>query len=308
VSHIRVSILVPRPDTRTGNATSVARIVRLCDPESFSITVVDSESDEPIPACDVVHVYDAYRSGVRAPEGMPLVVTLAGTDVLVDHPVTSRREVIERVISRAKVVLTYNPALAVVAPHARVMPLSIDLREDLWDARKVWNVPRKASLIFVPGGLRPSKRNHLALEIIKAVPSAHVVLAGPVLDPAYASDFLHQVQHVVLPRESMWGAYASADVVCNLSAAEGVSNALAEAMWVGRPVLASDISGNRHALGDCGLYFGDPEELRQRAASLIEDPHLRGVLSRRAQGRARKQFSAADEKRAIEQAYREAAR
>jgi L-malate glycosyltransferase len=308
MARLRICLIVPRPETRTGPAVSAARIMRLVDPEEYSITIHDADSDEPIPACDIVHAYDAWRAGQRAPEGMPLVVSLAGEDVMIDYHVASRREVIERVLGQARVVLTHNPAFQAIAPHARQMPASIDLTQELWDARKAWNVPRRAPLFLVPGGIRPAKRNHLALELLTAMPEAYVVLAGPVLDPLYASEFLHKLAHVVLPRERMWGAYASADVVVNLSQAEGLSNAVAEAMWVGRPILASDISGNRHALDDAGLYFGDAEQLRTEAVRMMASPDLRRTLSRRAQARARKIFSAADEKRAIEKAYSDAAR
>ena len=308
MARLRICLIVPRPDTRTGSAVSAARIARLVEGEDFTVTIHDADSDEPIPACDVVHVYDVWRAGQRAPEGMPLVATLAGEDVMVDYHVQSRREVIDRVLADARVVLTYNPAFQAIAPQARVLPVSIELTQEVWDARKAWNVPRRAALLLVPGGIRPTKRNHLAVELVQALPEAHVVLAGPVLDPLYASEFLHQLPHVVLPRERMWGAYASADVVVNLSLAEGLSNGIAEAMWVGRPVLASDISGNRHALADTGLYFSDGQELREQAAHMVASPDLRRVLSRRAQTRARKIFSAADEKRALEKAYSDATR
>ena len=308
MARLRICLIVPRPETRTGAAVSAARIQRLLDPEQFSITIADADSDEPIPACDIVHVYDAWRAGQRAPEGMPMVVTLAGEDVMVDYHVASRREVIDRVLGQARVVLTHNPAFQAIAPHSRLVPVSIDLAQELWDARKAWGVPRRAPLFLVPGGIRPAKRNHMAVELLQAMPEAHVVIAGPVLDPLYASEFLHQLPHVVLPRERMWGAYASADVVVNLSQAEGLSNAVAEAMWVGRPVLASDISGNRYALDDTGLFFGDAQELREEAVRMMASPDLRRTLSRRAQARARKIFSAADEKRAIEKAYADAAR
>src|SRR5262249_40825692 len=156
------------------------------------------------PSCDLVHVWDAYVSGLRAPEGVPMVVTLSGTDIMIDHAEMSKRAVIERVLGDAKVVLTHNPAFQAIAPHSRVIPVSIDLQQELWNARKAWTVPSKAPLFLVPGGIRPSKRNHLALEILEGVQGAYVVLAGPVLDPMYASEFLHRVQHVVLPRERMW--------------------------------------------------------------------------------------------------------
>jgi glycosyltransferase involved in cell wall biosynthesis len=216
--------------------------------------------------------------------------------------------VIERVLGRAQVVLTPNPALLWVAPSARVVAKSVDLPEQPWDARAAWGIPRDAPLFLLPGGLRPSKRNHLALEVQAAVPQGQVVVAGPVLDPAYASEFLHRVRHVVLPRERMWGAYVAADVVLNLAEHVGLANAVAEAMWVGRAVLATDHSGNQAALAETGLYFRDAADLRQQAKRLAEDVAYRQSLAEQAQARARRVFDPEAERRAHERAYRDALR
>ncbi|SEC44012.1 glycosyltransferase [Terriglobus roseus] len=63
------------------------------------------------------------------------------------------------------------------------------------------------------------------------------------------------------------------------SRAEGFSNSLLEYMSFGLPIVATDVGGNREALGGAGLLIppGDPSALASAILSL-RDPHLREAL------------------------------
>jgi glycosyltransferase involved in cell wall biosynthesis len=72
-----------------------------------------------------------------------------------------------------------------------------------------------------------------------------------------------------------------ADVVVNSSVSEGgMANSVLEAMALGRPVLASDIEGNRSLVEPevTGLLFGAVEELAAQAERLVADASLRARL------------------------------
>ena len=66
-----------------------------------------------------------------------------------------------------------------------------------------------------------------------------------------------------LPHATMAAALAAADVVLNTSESEGESNALLEAQWAGRPVIARRNHGNVALVTDGvdGWLFDTPEEL-----------------------------------------------
>ena len=68
-----------------------------------------------------------------------------------------------------------------------------------------------------------------------------------------------------------------ADVVAQKSLAEGFGLTVAEAMWKGRPVVASGIGGIREQIEDGRTGFlVDPGDLRtfgERVSELLDDPH-----------------------------------
>ena len=59
-----------------------------------------------------------------------------------------------------------------------------------------------------------------------------------------------------------------------------MANAVAEALALGRAVLASDIPGNRSLIEDgvTGYLFASPAELTEKAERLIRDAELRREL------------------------------
>jgi len=84
------------------------------------------------------------------------------------------------------------------------------------------------------------------------------------------------------------------DVIAQKSLAEGFGLTVAEAMWKGRPVVASAIGGIREQIED-GLtgFLVDPSDLRAfggRVAELLDDPHRAERMGAAAQTRVRDLF------------------
>ena len=94
-----------------------------------------------------------------------------------------------------------------------------------------------------------------------------------------------------LSRQRMGAAYMDADVVLNTSLHEGMSPILLEAGALGRPVVASNVPGNRSLIRhkETGFLFDDSAGLarcavaiqRNRAASGAMGVRLREDLARR---------------------------
>lgn len=85
-----------------------------------------------------------------------------------------------------------------------------------------------------------------------------------------------------------------ADVVAQKSLAEGFGLTVAEAMWKGRPVVASNVGGIRDQIEDGRTGFlVDPGDLRSfggRVSELLEDPHRAERMGEAAQTRVRDLF------------------
>ena len=88
-------------------------------------------------------------------------------------------------------------------------------------------------------------------------------------------------------RERMRGL----DLFVHFSRWEGLPNAVLEAMATGVPVVASDVPGNRDAIGDTGLFAADEVQLLERALELVDDPARRKKLGAAARTRVEKEFS-----------------
>jgi trehalose synthase len=86
-----------------------------------------------------------------------------------------------------------------------------------------------------------------------------------------------------------------ASVVVQKSLAEGFGLTVAEAMWKGRPVVASRIGGIQDQIehGHNGLLLDDPTDLRaygRAVLALLEDPDRAARIGRAAAERVRERF------------------
>ena len=151
------------------------------------------------------------------------------------------------------------------------------------------------------GRLSPEKRlEDLIAAHREALPHLQLVLVG---DTNYTDEYIGYLRslagpHVLFPGylqgEALEELYSSAMVYVIPSDIEGLSLSLLEAMALGCPVVASDIPGNREALGSppAGITFPARDRAALSAAlrSLAGDVGLRESLSTAASTRAHRAF------------------
>jgi hypothetical protein len=144
-------------------------------------------------------------------------------------------------------------------------------------------------LFVVAGGIRPVKAPRAVLpafdRVVLAEPRVRLLYAGPVLDAAEGAALTAALarrpwaRHIgMVPHAEMPGLLALTDVVLNSSISEGgMANSILEGMAFGRPVLVSDIPGNRGLVehGVNGLRFTTDDELAGAALLLARDATLR---------------------------------
>ena len=304
------------PPAARGNAVTVSRIatglrergidLRLWDLSTASAATIESEVRAYRPT--LIHAFHAYRAGPLALAlahrvEAPLVVTLTGTDANHDLFDEERAPAVRRVLDGAARITVFDRsvaervggAVAGLEPRIVVVPQAVRwLATDPFDLRTRWPLPPGAVLFVLPGGLRAVKDPVYPLEplgrLVRAIPEIRLLYAGPVLEasvgqalaaallPLSWARYLGEVPHA-----QMASLLSQADVVLNCSISEGgMSNAVLEALSLGRAVLASDIDGNRSIVADgvTGLLYRDPVEFERRAAELVRDSALRERLGR----------------------------
>src|SRR6266567_3942529 len=257
----RVAMLTPFAfPSPSGNAVTVERIAsglsaRGMEPRVWDLSAGDAATVER-EVCqwrpDLVHAFHAFHAGplgarVARLLGLPLVVTLTGTDANHDLADAQRGPTVREVLEGAAAITVFHRSI----------------------------------------GARVSAARHEGFEL-------HYV--GPVLDAAEGAKlflglagrpwcrYLGAVPHARMP-----ALLRAADVVLNCSISEGgMSNSVLEALTLGRPVLASDIEGNRALIEDgvTGLLFSDASELASQAVRLLDDVELRARLGAEGQSRA----------------------
>ncbi|HET6204961.1 MAG TPA: glycosyltransferase [Planctomycetota bacterium] len=333
---MRVLLVSPAPlESASGNAVSVARLAEgmRARGHAVEILVPPAEGGAAILAealrrfaPDLVHLYHAWRTGRLArgiPAGIPYVLGIGGTDVNRDLEDPGHAREVEEALRRAAAVLAptsdsrerilrHVPGAAV-----RVVPKGVSLPGGEFPFRESIGIPPDDPLLFLPAAVRRVKGNLFAARALARLragaPRVRGLFAGPSLEPDYAAEFRsalgpRDLHLEAIPRERMASAYRAGDIVLNCSTQEGLSNALLEAMGLGRAVLVSDIPANRALVeeGETGLVYSDEDGFVGCAERLLGDERLRERLGRAAAAFVRARHDAAAEIDRTLEAYRDA--
>jgi glycosyltransferase involved in cell wall biosynthesis len=309
-----------------GNAITVTRIAEGLRRRGVELAVWDlSATAEDAVAHDVerfrpdlVHAFHAFRVGPLALRlarrlEAPLVVTLTGTDANHDLFDPARAPIVRRVLEGAARLVAFHESIADRVAAALpdlgerfvVVPQAVELaRGPAFPLDVHWPTPASRVLFLFPAGIRPVKRPRLPLPAFDALtarrPEVRLLFVGPILDPdegralAEALGGRPWARHLgEVPHAAIRSLLTASDVVLNCSLSEGgMANSILEAFAVGRPVLASDVEGNRSLVEDgvTGLLFRDEDELGAQAERLVVDPALRARLGAAARSLVDRRF------------------
>ena len=111
-----------------------------------------------------------------------------------------------------------------------------------------------------------------------------------------------------VPREEVFEVLEKSDIFVLISNWEGFPRSILEAMSCGLPVIASDVGGVREAINeDCGILVkkGDRKEIKNALEKLIGNPSLIKEMGKRAEEKAKKEFSLDKMLRETEKVYKE---
>jgi len=349
---MRILIISPSifPEV-TGNAITTERWRRSLQAQGIAVEVLSSDKLNLFLEClnhfhpDVIHVHHAFKTAsilldpivASTISSIPIVVSPGGTDINLDNHDPDKRKTTIKILRMARIILAQNDAtvwrLQELLPERTDRILVIPkafcwFGDESCDLRSIAGCDPGDILFFLPAGIRPVKGNLECLQLMKRVhelrPKIRFIAAGPAIEADYAGLFEQEVKRHpqfarwigCLPPAAMHSAFKAADIVLNTSFSEGLSNSLLESIAAGRPVLASDIPGNRHpVLGEAGdqpagfLYdLDNADDFIRKAISLIDDEGLRNQFSRAAQTRKNRIPNPADEALGLIAAYQKALR
>jgi len=182
-------------------------------------------------------------------------------------------------------------------------------------------LPAKARLIGAVGRLWPQKRHKdlvWGVELLTSVrDDAHLLIIGDGPQRWRLERYVFQLKlqhriHFLGHRDDVPQLMPHFDCLWLASDYEGQSNAIMEAMSLGKPVVATNIPGNRDLVvdGETGYLVaqGDRAGFAQKTLRLLEDPNLAQQLGENALRRIRQHFTVEQMVNRHAQLYRELCR
>jgi len=288
---------------------------------------------------DVVHVHWVVPNAalvqdiVRA-HGVPLVVSLHGSDVFLAERLLPARALARRALARAGAVTACSAELHARAValgsrpgRTRTVPYGVDIlafspERKAPGFRQRLDVPEGDLLVVAFGRLVEKKGFATLVEAAARTPGVRVVIAGiGDLRP----ELLARIRETGAPlrlvgsldRGSMANALAAADIVAIPSVVDragnvdGLPNTLLEALAAGRPVVASRVAGIpdvvEHDVNGLLVPPGDPAALAGALDRLVREKATRERLARAARETAVRRLTWEEAARSFEEAYAQAA-
>jgi glycosyltransferase involved in cell wall biosynthesis len=256
---------------------------------------------------DLVHAHGTRAAAWAFPAlaVRPSVVTYHGLHLL-RRPAgrtyrAAGRLLVRGVSAAADAVICVSPSEAAEVKALRVRPSKISVIENAVAERssptseerrlardRLGLAETELAVLFV-GRLEDPKDPLLALRVADALSREGVVLI--VAGDGTLGDTVRRAAgpnvRVLGRRDDVPELLAAADVVLSTSSWEGLPYALLEALWACRPIVASDVPGNRDAVGDAGILVqGRDASVFAEAVLRLRDPAMRAELGARARERA----------------------
>jgi len=255
--------------------------------------------------------------------GVPLVTTLTGTDINVDLKNPERRRIIKEVLDVSDQVTVFNDHALSVLIKTGIQPSKIRVihqsvlmpKGQAMDYRTLYGVTENERVFLMSGGIRRVKRIGYAIDTLSQIkkvrPEIRLFIAGLVLEQEEYQRIAKRIRHLPwlnylgqVPREHMPSLLKSVDVVVNTSASESEANAILEAFYFQKPVVARSIPGNSSLLTNkTGFLFHNKKEFYEKILYVIDHPAGLARVRKEVERLMRTTFSFAGERSGYASVY-----
>jgi glycosyltransferase involved in cell wall biosynthesis len=220
-----------------------------------------------------------------------------------------REYLIQRGIDPSRIRVIYN--------GINLSRLTAD-KEGVQEVRQRLALPPDGKVVGMMARMFPVKNHAAFLQaaalINQVMPDTRFALLGDGPLRSHLEDMSRELG--LGSRVTFWGeqqgvsTYISAfDIAVLTSDTEGCSNALLEAMALGKPVVATDVGGNREVVnhGETGFLVprGNPEALAEAIIALLRDPDTAVAMGQRAKEMIISRFSLESMVRQYESLYQD---
>jgi len=293
-----------------GNSVDVNRISNGLKEKGLEVTVVTPDEvdiDEIGEGFDLVHMFHAYKSRIgkeiASKLRIPYVVTMTGTDFNVDL-CGDRKDIVLDVINNANYLTFISPAAELkVTNQITVVPKKLIMRGKLIISgidrvgffRERFDLVDEDFVFLVNAVIRPIKNILSVIEPLEKLhnefPNVRLLFVGEA-HPEEKTNYFDKFKKAIVGKswikyvggvsfEDIGGLYGAVDVIINSSLSEASPVVIEEALTMGKPVLVSNIEGNKAIVEDKvnALVYDNSNEFYELAKLLYVDEELKEKLS-----------------------------
>lgn len=327
---MKIVLAAPNYPQPRGNTVTVRRIAANLEKlgvQTEIVSITGENRSRNLPEADMVHGFHAYyfHQFLQQLDQKPerYIISMTGTDLNADLFNPEKRPGVLSTLEGAEAIHVFDEAAKTTvlqeAPQfdGKVFAIAQGTSEFSSAHRSQLEKETGTFLFVLPAGIRKVKNIPFAIHALsklhKEFPNLRLWLAGPVLEQAEAdmvlalveqnSDWLRYIGEI--PHAEMGAIFENADVVLNTSHSEGQPAAILEAMGYGKPVLVSNVPGNKGMVenGKTGYLYNDQKQFLDYAAELINNNEARQQIGLQAKQYAADHHSPSFEAEALLKIY-----
>lgn len=331
---MKILYILPNGTVKSGgNWVTVIRLTEGFKKRGIAVDSVEVKdvTREQLIKYDVIHIFHVFKSFAKISHLLmdtdkTVVVSFTGTDINQLKEIEGDKDKIIDLLNKTKAIIVFHreageglikegilqEKIKIIPQSAMPMATGYRRKEELTE-----NLTHPNCITFLfAAGIRKVKGPLQVIEmmssLVEKIENIRLLIIGPILE----KDLGEKVKEKV--KDKSWVKYLGevshqevqdfilkSDIIINGSISEGMSNTLLEAQQIGKPILATDIAGNRAIVthGIDGFLFKEKEEFEYYARKLTQDHNLREEMGSLAL-KATKKYDLEQEISIYERVYR----